>query len=221
MVVYHFVYETTNLINGKKYLGKHSTKNLNDNYLGSGTLLKRAVAFHGNENFRRSILKFFDSAEEACQFETSLVTEHIVKSDEYYNLLLGGGNNDGNARHFLANLTPKENSLKAAKTLKSRPQVLKDRNLKIAAKAKARPYDANKIALMNATCRGTTKDTNDNIKRQIQSRKVNHLRKMNLMLSHFKNISHLPRDTVCQQLNISKNTYYRALKCVKLNKDWG
>ena len=123
--MYHFVYETTNLINGKKYLGKHSTKNLNDGYLGSGVLIKKAIKLHGSKNFHRTILKFFDSAEDACLFEASLVTEDIVKCDNYYNLLLGGGNNDGNARHFLANLTPKENAIKAAKTLKSRPEILR------------------------------------------------------------------------------------------------
>lgn len=37
---YHIIYKTTNLINGKIYVGMHSTDNLNDGYLGSGWILK-------------------------------------------------------------------------------------------------------------------------------------------------------------------------------------
>jgi hypothetical protein len=36
---YHIIYKTTNLINGKIYVGMHSTDNLNDGYLGSGWIL--------------------------------------------------------------------------------------------------------------------------------------------------------------------------------------
>lgn len=39
---YHYIYLITNDINGKYYKGVHSTFDLHDGYLGSGTNLKRA-----------------------------------------------------------------------------------------------------------------------------------------------------------------------------------
>lgn len=38
----HFVYVTTNVKNGKFYIGKHSTNNVNDGYCGSGVWVLRA-----------------------------------------------------------------------------------------------------------------------------------------------------------------------------------
>ena len=57
--MYHTIYVTTNKINGKKYIGKHQTSDLNDNYLGSGILLKQAIKKYGKKKFReRNIICF-------------------------------------------------------------------------------------------------------------------------------------------------------------------
>ena len=41
--MYYFTYLTTNLANDKKYIGDHSTNNINDSYLGSGVYILKAI----------------------------------------------------------------------------------------------------------------------------------------------------------------------------------
>ena len=48
------VYKTTNLINGKVYIGK-DRKN-NPSYLGSGILLQKAIRKYGSDNFKKETL---------------------------------------------------------------------------------------------------------------------------------------------------------------------
>lgn len=80
---YHFVYITTNIINNKKYIGVHNTNDINDGYIGSGKLLQKAIEKYGKENFVREIIKFFDTKEEAFEFESFLVNEQIVNDEQY------------------------------------------------------------------------------------------------------------------------------------------
>lgn len=40
---YYTVYKITNAVNGKVYIGKHETDDLNDDYMGSGKLIRAAV----------------------------------------------------------------------------------------------------------------------------------------------------------------------------------
>jgi hypothetical protein len=84
------VYETTNLINGKKYIGKHSTTNIDDGYLGSGKILLEDIKMYGRKNFGRKILIIVGSEEESYRYENKLITNHIIQSKKYYNLTVGG-----------------------------------------------------------------------------------------------------------------------------------
>lgn len=84
--MYYTIYKITNLINGKYYIGKHQTKNLNDGYMGSGKLLKYAIAKYGIENFRKEILHIFETEAEMNAKEQELV----VVCKESYNLNEGG-----------------------------------------------------------------------------------------------------------------------------------
>lgn len=85
--MFYTIYKTTNLINGKFYIGKHKTKNLNDGYLGSGKLLKRAIRKYGIENFHREILHVCESEKQMNALEKILV---VPDAEINYNLCDGG-----------------------------------------------------------------------------------------------------------------------------------
>jgi hypothetical protein len=69
--MYLFIYKTTH-VNGKYYIGRHQTKNINDGYLGSGKWVK---SIKDKTKLNKEILKEAKSFEELCQLE-----EHYINS---------------------------------------------------------------------------------------------------------------------------------------------
>jgi hypothetical protein len=92
----YYIYKTTNLVNGKQYIGKHYGE-LNDSYLGSGKIFKQALAKYGKENFKKEILYISQDNEENNIKEKEYIKFYnAVESDLFYNLHEGGdgGNNN-------------------------------------------------------------------------------------------------------------------------------
>lgn len=88
--IYHYFYKITNNINNHFYYGIHTTSNLNDGYMGSGTALRRAFKNYGIENFSKEIIKFFDSREELELYEAKIVNRDLLANNTCYNIALGG-----------------------------------------------------------------------------------------------------------------------------------
>lgn len=84
------VYKISNKINKKFYIGAHSTDNLEDDYFGSGVILKRAINKYGIENFEKQILFDYNNREDMFNMEKMLVDSILINQLDCYNANIGG-----------------------------------------------------------------------------------------------------------------------------------
>lgn len=84
------VYKIINLINNKIYIGVHKTSNINDDYMGSGELIRKAIKKYGKENFQKRILFVTEHKKQAYKLEKLLVTDKFIKESNNYNIKQGG-----------------------------------------------------------------------------------------------------------------------------------
>ena len=84
----YILYKTTNLVNGKYYIGV--TNDTKPYYKGSGTALYEAFRVHGRKNFKREDLETFKISEEAFAREAEVVNKAFVKDRNTYNIKVGG-----------------------------------------------------------------------------------------------------------------------------------
>ena len=116
----YIVYCTTNLKNGKVYIGVHGTQIPYefDGYLGCGvkvptkidkpfrinnpdTPFKRAINKYGYKSFYRSLLSIFETEEEAYRLEEQIVNLEFVKNKNSYNVAVGGNRPQAPTRKVL------------------------------------------------------------------------------------------------------------------------
>jgi hypothetical protein len=70
--------------------------------MGSGTVIKRAIAKYGVDNFDKTILRECESESDMYDNEAEIVTSEFIERTDTYNLIHGGKNGiiDGNLPEF-------------------------------------------------------------------------------------------------------------------------
>ncbi len=78
------IYLTTNLINGKKYIGKD--RNNISSYLGGGVDIKKAIKKYGRSNFKKEILETCSNIEELNVKEIEYLEKYnVLDNPIFYN----------------------------------------------------------------------------------------------------------------------------------------
>ena len=117
-----FVYEITDTLNGKKYIGKKklsSTRTLKplkgqkrnrkvvsesdwNSYYGSGEEVKALVEEFGAQRFTRKILRLCKTTAEMSYYEMKEQVERdvLLKPEEYYNAFVGGKIHRNHLKHL-------------------------------------------------------------------------------------------------------------------------
>ncbi len=80
-----FIYEWTNTINGKKYIGSHLGRE-DDGYIGSGQAFRKELKQYGLVSFTRKILEHVVDAQDLADVEKQWLEKVNAKdNDLYYN----------------------------------------------------------------------------------------------------------------------------------------
>lgn len=91
--MYGYIYLIVNNVNGKTYVGKHKLgkkKWDEDNYMGSGILLKPAQKKYGIENFEKFLITYTSSENDACEKEEFWIAHYRSLGKAEYNIADGG-----------------------------------------------------------------------------------------------------------------------------------
>lgn len=120
---YGYIYITTNLINGKIYIGQHIISNYihNKRYKGSGKILKLAFKKYGYKNFKTSILEYCDNQEQLNNREQLYIKLYKSQYKSIgYNL-----DNGGTGKGKLAESTKRYGDKNSSKRLEVREKISK------------------------------------------------------------------------------------------------
>lgn len=89
--MFGYIYKTTNLINGKIYVGKRQSSIFDENYYGSGKYFKRALKKYGKSNFSREVLEWCSNLNDLLQQEKYWIDKLNSRDLNIgYNIVEGG-----------------------------------------------------------------------------------------------------------------------------------
>ena len=165
--MYHIVYLTTNLITNKFYIGVHSTWNIQDGYLGSGTAIKNSIQKYGKKNFKRQILHFCLTAEDAYEWERIIVDKAFITRNNVYNISAGGQRfKIGQNRKSRG---PHSTETKAKMSVNNYSKTEEGRK-RLAERATGRKHSAESIEKRAAKLRGTKQSAEVRLKKSIAAK---------------------------------------------------
>ena len=91
MKTYHYVYKIVCLLNGKEYVGVHSSdEEFDEAYWSSSYYLNEDIKALGKQNFTREVLSYHSSRVEALDEEARLVNRQWTARHDTYNVVCGG-----------------------------------------------------------------------------------------------------------------------------------
>ena len=115
---YGYIYKTTNLVNGKVYIGQ-KRGGFNLSYFGSGLIIKRAIKKEGKEAFKREFIVYAFNKEQLDFLEKKFIKNYreLLGKENLYNITDGGGGFCGH--HTL------ETKIKLSQFRKGKPSPMK------------------------------------------------------------------------------------------------
>lgn len=180
--MYGYIYETTNLVNNKKYIGKKKSNNfLGNNYLGSGIALGNAIIKYGKANFVVKLLKECDSLDSLNQQEKYWIKFYRQNTAfELYNIADGGdgGNVTPLGGHYGHKMSD-ETKQKISNALKGR-KLTEQTKQKIACKNRGRKHTTQTKTKISNSCKGNhlghkcSPETKRKISETLKAKRIKH-----------------------------------------------
>lgn len=215
-----FVYLTENLVNGKKYIGQHVGHD-EDDYLGSGILLKRAMTKHGKQNFKRVVLEEVESQIELDKAEQKWIAKFDAVNDPWFYNLTDGGTG-GNTLSHLTQQQLDQRSAKIKQTIalwsenmQADNKVARSLATSSVRKTESKEDRANRIAAFKKTVGAKTKEEKDTQYTKIHGPNHYGARKVKTPLGIFDKLTE-----AAKAHNVDRRTVLNRCKHPTNFKDW-
>lgn len=89
--MYGYIYKTTNILNGKIYIGQHKANSFDTTYYGSGKYLLNAIKYYGIKNFKCELVEWCETQSITNSRERYWINYHQSRNHKIgYNITEGG-----------------------------------------------------------------------------------------------------------------------------------